>query len=82
MLTKVRHGPKDVVPSLRAPPFTISGARNIMLETIKRGEDDDASYRSEDKQTVILRLYEQFGGHAKATLKMWVFSHQYQHPTV
>jgi alpha-mannosidase len=37
-----------------------------MLETVKRGEDDIEG----EKTTVVLRLFEQYGGHAKATLRM------------
>ncbi len=44
-------------------PFAVQGAPNVFLETIKRGEDD-----SKKTTTVILRLYEAFGGHANATL--------------
>ncbi|KAF9025150.1 glycoside hydrolase family 38 protein [Hymenopellis radicata] len=44
-------------------PFAVQGAPNVFLETIKRGEDD-----GKKTTTVILRLYEAFGGHASATL--------------
>lgn len=37
-----------------------------MLETVKRGEDD----KDGEAKTIILRLYEHYGGHARATLKM------------
>jgi hypothetical protein len=36
------------------------------VETIKRGEDD----KDTGKTTVVLRTFEQFGGHAKTMLKM------------
>ncbi|PKY21567.1 hypothetical protein RhiirB3_409571 [Rhizophagus irregularis] len=39
--------------------FTISNAPNVILDTVKRAEDSDE---------IILRLYEAYGGHAKATL--------------
>ncbi|KIL60738.1 glycoside hydrolase family 38 protein [Amanita muscaria Koide BX008] len=86
------------------PPFIIEGASNVILETIKRGEDDkfsldvdptsDAESTGSNESnetsttfataraatpgnsdlgpnmTVILRLYEAFGGHAQATLKI------------
>ena len=48
-------------------PFIISGARNVFLETMKRGEDDD--YAS-GLVTIILRLYEAFGGHSRVLLKV------------
>lgn len=54
--------------------FDISGpqSRSIILETIKRGEDDDFAAAGEDggKKTVILRLYESLGGRSKGTLRM------------
>lgn len=50
------------------PPFTISGAHNVILETIKRGEDDD--FKSGANPTVVLRLYEAFGGHARVKLSI------------
>ncbi|KAJ3559346.1 hypothetical protein NM688_g401 [Phlebia brevispora] len=50
-------------------PFYIESASNVFLETIKRGEDDQFSKPS-SSMTVVLRLYEAFGGHAKAKLKI------------
>lgn len=90
----------QVTPS--KPVFTIEGARNVFLETVKRGEDDNFSWHptaldSENSSTdsgdsgttfatasttgtggsdfgpnmtVILRLYEAYGGHAHARLKI------------
>lgn len=51
----------------------MEGARNVFLETIKRGEDDsfEEVVDLDDKSvttTVILRLYEAYGGHAQARL--------------
>lgn len=54
-------------PSLTGPfmsPFYISGPANVFLETIKRGDEDEKG----SKRTVILRLYETLGGHAKTRL--------------
>ena len=47
----------------------IEGARNVFLETVKRGEDDDFDDDSA-RTTVVLRLYEAFGGHAQAKLRI------------
>lgn len=47
-------------------PFSVSGATNVVLETVKRGEDD----KEGKDTTLILRLFEQYGGHANAVLKM------------
>jgi alpha-mannosidase len=52
------------IKTLSSPPFFVTGARNVFLETIKRGEDDFIH----DKTTIIVRLYEAFGGHAQARL--------------
>ncbi|KAJ1869415.1 Glycoside hydrolase, 38 vacuolar alpha mannosidase [Coemansia sp. RSA 990] len=42
------------------PFFSISGARNVVLDTVKRAEDDEQSF--------VVRLYEAYGGHARALL--------------
>lgn len=41
------------------PKFHIEGAPNVVLDTIKKAEDSN---------DVILRLYECYGGHARAKL--------------
>ena len=104
MHAKSANGPPQVAKSA----FRIEGARNILLETVKRGEDDrfsscavpvetapseadstssndseessttfttrniavDADDQGEPDISVILRLYEAFGGHAKARLRI------------
>ena len=50
---------------------TVEGGTNVILETIKRGDDDvySASGKSKDP-TIILRLYEAYGGHAKTQIRM------------
>lgn len=50
--------------ALTKTPFYVAGAPNVVLETIKRSDDDD----KHGTTSVILRLYETFGGHAKAKL--------------
>ncbi|EJD35944.1 hypothetical protein AURDEDRAFT_74783, partial [Auricularia subglabra TFB-10046 SS5] len=50
--------------ALTKTPFYVSGAPNVILETIKRGDDDDR----DGTTSVILRIYEAFGGHANAKL--------------
>lgn len=47
-------------------PFSIEGADNVILETIKRGEDDP----KKDLTRVVLRIFEAYGGHATATLRI------------
>jgi len=56
-------------------PFVVEGARNVFLETVKRGEYDDfdepANLDDKDSTTtIVLRLYEAFGGHAQAKLNI------------
>lgn len=67
---RVRLGTATSSVAAVSPPFSVTGAPNVFLETVKRGEDDVHSAGKE--QTVILRLWEQFGGHAKAKLNMYV----------
>ena len=52
--------------STHKSPFTIEGAPNVMLETVKRAEDDPKKKLTR----VILRIYEAYGGHATATLRI------------
>ncbi|KAI0776540.1 glycosyl hydrolases family 38 N-terminal domain-containing protein [Trametes elegans] len=54
----------------KRPAFSIEGAPNVILETVKRGLDDDFSRHDAASPTVVLRLYEAYGGHAQATLKI------------
>jgi alpha-mannosidase len=67
---QVRKAPTQAVQEqqdmLRVPPFAVFGAPNVFLETVKRGEEDSES----GKHTIILRLYEAFGGHAQARLRI------------
>lgn len=51
-------------------PFSLMGSTNVILETIKRGEDDfdDRSFVERKGKTVVLRLYEHMGGHASVRL--------------
>ncbi|KAF8604347.1 glycoside hydrolase family 38 protein [Ceratobasidium sp. AG-I] len=61
----------DAVSSLvRKSLFGVAGAPNVIVETIKRGDDDDFSSSSKGEQTIVLRLYEAFGGHAQASLNV------------
>jgi len=53
---------------LRAP-ISLSGDANVVLETIKRGDDDDFSsdhHLKKGSQTVILRFHDSHGGAGKA----------------
>ncbi|KAG5721677.1 Alpha-mannosidase, partial [Termitomyces sp. T112] len=50
-------------------PFTVEGARNVFLETLKRGEND-SFLNNPGATTIVLRLYEAFGGHAKVMVRI------------
>ncbi|KAJ8597085.1 glycoside hydrolase family 38 protein [Rhizopogon salebrosus TDB-379] len=54
-----------LTPSL---PFWLEGTPNVFLETVKRGEDDFEPKAS--GTTVILRMYESFGGHGSVKLHL------------
>lgn len=47
-------------------PIKVSGDSNVVLETIKRGDDDDFSNSVRGEQTVILRFHDSHGGSGKA----------------
>lgn len=49
-------------------PFRLDGSPNVFLETIKRGEGDFESKGA--NKTVVLRLYEAYGGHGRAQLRV------------
>lgn len=48
--------------------FAIENAPNVILETVKRSDDDEFSKNGD--MHIILRLYEAYGGHANAKLRM------------
>jgi len=67
-------GTPDVLSSIESP-IAVEGARNVFLETIKRGEYDSFEEivnlghdKSSTTTSVILRLYEAYGGHAQARI--------------
>jgi len=65
-------GAPDLISTLKSP-FVVEGARNVFLETVKRGEydsfDEPVNFENKDAPTtVVLRLYEAYGGHAQAKL--------------
>ena len=67
-------GAPDLLSSIHSP-FVVENAYNVFLETVKRGEYDsfEETVNLDDKSvttTVILRLYEAFGGHAQAVLRV------------
>ena len=50
------------------PAFIVEGAPNVFLETVKRGLDDN--FKTNEAPTIVLRLYEAFGGHGTIKLKL------------
>jgi len=51
------------------PPFVIFGRDpSVFLETIKRGDLD--AERADGSRTIVLRLYEAFGGHASVGVQI------------
>jgi alpha-mannosidase len=55
------------------PSFRISGAPNLVIDTIKRGEDDADVSRSVSARSaghsVILRIYDALGGKSRGVLE-------------
>jgi alpha-mannosidase len=70
----VRHiadGRKHKRGQLPKTPFFVDGAPNVILETIKRSDDERFNgKRDSDTSVVIIRLYEALGGHATAELRI------------
>lgn len=64
----VRSAPAEAVLSRYAMrfPFLVNDAKNVMLETVKRGEGDGQG----EARTIVLRLHEHMGGSAMASLRM------------
>jgi len=50
-------------------PFLVEGAPSVILDTVKRGDDDEIS-KSSSEPTIVLRLYEGCGGHARAQVRI------------
>ncbi|KAH8115672.1 glycoside hydrolase family 38 protein [Phellopilus nigrolimitatus] len=64
----------NTVSPISRAPFSIRGASNVILETIKRGDDDVFGVAGPNElskpSTIVLRIYEAFGGHAQAFLRV------------
>ncbi|KAH8676306.1 glycosyl hydrolase family 38 domain-containing protein [Xylariales sp. PMI_506] len=62
----------DVKEMLASQPVTLAGDSSLVLDCVKRGEDDeDISTDQLPKrpgQSVILRIYDSLGGHSRATV--------------
>jgi alpha-mannosidase len=66
----VRHANTELLCSVATRPFTLEGPHNVFLETIKRGEHDDFSGNAPTTISIVLRLYEAYGGHSQVRLKI------------
>ncbi|KAI0085525.1 glycoside hydrolase family 38 protein [Irpex rosettiformis] len=69
----VRYAPDAVSATFKSPsPFSLQGAPNVFLETVKRGELDHFGLEdvSKPSTSIVLRLYEAYGGHARVTLNI------------
>jgi alpha-mannosidase len=70
-LSLVGHNQSTTSPSL-LNTFHIHGAPNLILDTVKRGEDDEDVSRGElpvkKGQSVILRVYDALGGRSKGVI--------------
>ena len=57
----------------RTPPVRLTGDKALVLDTVKRGEDDEDVSRGElpvkKGRSVILRIYDSLGGRAKGTVE-------------
>lgn len=63
---------KDKVDSMKYcfPQFRIDNAPSVVLETIKKAEDSD---------DIIIRMFEGYGGHARARLIRYMIQYLYEH---
>lgn len=66
----LRHTPdlKNAMDVMRKIQFNVigKGSETIVLETVKRGEDDEAR----GERSVILRLFESMGGRTRGKVQM------------
>jgi alpha-mannosidase len=69
ILAQVRHVRDNSGIAGNQSPFVVEGGHNVFLETVKRGEDDDF-LRADAASSMVLRLYEAYGGHAKVRLRI------------
>ncbi|KZT52183.1 glycoside hydrolase family 38 protein [Calocera cornea HHB12733] len=54
----------------REVPFSVEGAPGVIIDTVKRGEDDKFDSHHTGATTIVVRLYEAYGGHATAKLRI------------
>ncbi|PQE27187.1 putative alpha-mannosidase protein [Rutstroemia sp. NJR-2017a WRK4] len=70
---KVCKASADIEASVFQSPIKLTGNPSLILDTIKRGEDDEDVSRGELKKrkgrSVILRIYDSLGGTSKGTIE-------------
>lgn len=63
----------DAAASLISPPVKLTGNPSLILDTVKRGEDDEDVSRGEFEKrkgkSVILRIYDSLGGRSEGTIE-------------
>lgn len=63
----------DAAASLLSPPIKLTGNPSLILDTVKRGEDDDDVSRGELQKrkgkSVILRIYDSLGGRSEGIIE-------------
>ena len=70
LIVRASDPPKFSTYTELKPPFVITGAPNVFLETVKRGLDDDFSASDTNGSSIVLRVYEAFSGHGRVTLRI------------
>jgi alpha-mannosidase len=70
---KLVQAPKTLKASAFGNPIKLSGNPSLVLDTVKRGEDDEDVSRGEliprKGKSVILRIYDSLGGTSKGTIE-------------
>ncbi|OLN89760.1 Alpha-mannosidase 2, partial [Colletotrichum chlorophyti] len=68
---------------LSTVPITLTGDRNLVLDTVKRGEEDeDVSLEEppvQNSRSIIIRIYESLGGRGRAEVStVWILRNVYE----
>lgn len=70
---RLAQSPEALKPSAFSNPIKLTGNPSLILDTIKRGEDDSDVSRGEFSKrkgkSVILRIYDSLGGTSKGTIE-------------
>jgi alpha-mannosidase len=70
---KLAQSSSAITPAIFSNPIKLTGNPSLILDTIKRGEDDEDVSRGElpkrEGKSVILRIYDSLGGTSKGTIE-------------